>query len=182
MLLRMKNLYLIGTTDFAQSWFLAQLAVRGQRLAGHLWASKSCCDCVISLLMKKPGDVWSGKGSHCLCAKVVHCVNDLNEKPNHQMASFLFSIYSLIMFAYLLWYFNNPFHVKCGMSKTAYSYCLTSPVIPDIPWGLKWVKWFVCFFEHMLERGSGIKVDTNHLQISLVVCQTRAFLLPAKHI
>lgn len=28
----------------------------GERLAGHLWASQSCCDCVISLLMTKPGE------------------------------------------------------------------------------------------------------------------------------
>lgn len=40
----------------------------------------------------------------------------------------------------------------------------------------------ICMFLNMLERGSGIKVDTNHLQISLVVCQTRAILLIAKHI
>lgn len=49
------KLCLIGTTDFAQTWFLAQL---GQSLAGHLWASQSCCDCVISLLMKKSGETF----------------------------------------------------------------------------------------------------------------------------
>lgn len=118
----------------------------GQKLTGPLWASKNCCDCVISLLMKKPAGMFDLENAHTAFALQFHfhCVNDWMR--NQTIKQFLpFSVYSHSMFAYLLWCFNNPFHVKCKMGKAAYSSCFTSSIIPVIPWGLTWVKWFVCF-------------------------------------
>lgn len=133
----------------------------GQRLTGHLWASQSCCDCVISLLMKKPGETFDLENTQL--------VERLNKKPNHQMTSFLFFFFFLsyhiisdhVCFSFVIFQ-QSLSCVERGMRKTAYCYCWTSPVAPVIPRGLKWVKWFVCFFERVLERGSGIKVDANH--------------------
>lgn len=101
----------------------------GQKLAGHLWASKNCCDCVISLLMKKPGGTFDLLKAPTVYVLLSLC-EWLNEKPKHQILSFLYSVYSLSMFTYLWWCFNKPYHAKCTMSKAMYSYCLTSSIIP----------------------------------------------------
>lgn len=113
----------------------------GQKLAGHLWASSNCCDCVISLLMKKPGETFDLENAHTAFVLLSLC-EWLNEKPNHQMISFSFTVCFLSMFAYLWWCFNNRCRVKCTMNEATATVWLAQ--LFHIPLGLTWEKWHVC--------------------------------------
>lgn len=148
----------------------------GQKLAGHLWASSNCCDCVISLLMKKPGETFDLENVHtAFRATFAVWMAEWEAKPSDD---FFFFFYCMLpeYVCLSLMMFQQSMSCQWG-----YSYCLTSSVIPG-SFGTDTREMACVFFELMLERDSGIKLDTNHLQISVDVFQTHAVLLLAKHI
>ena len=133
--MRMKNCFWLEPEIFfffcSDVVFSSALAVWDKKLAGHLWASQSCCDCVISLLMKKPGEAFDLETA--FCATVPR--SDWETKPSNDLFPFFLS-----MFAYLLWCFNNP-NVPWVRLPTATVWLVFS----SDSLRTCWVEWFVYF-------------------------------------